>query len=221
MKTYIFYAACSILLFLTFNSNAQVIEGERLNSEGMHAALTVKTTLNQKDTESAWQSYIRSERIGRARSPRGSDEFRVENASNTPIKSGSVLLLAKVNQVGNASELSLWVKVDDNWISKKSNEEAYTQAIQLFNAFITELRRAEIGQDIAAERKVLSDLERERSRFASRTISRTERDIKSMERNLEKKRKELAEQNKQLAEKDKKIADQKKKIENLQKSRKQ
>ena len=156
MRTYIFCTAFTIFLFFAMHSNAQVIEGERLNSEGMHPALTVKTTLNKKNAENAWQSYIRSKRIGRARAPRGTDEFRVESASNTSINSANVLLLSKVNQVGNASELSLWVNVDGNWISRQSNEEAYTQALELFNSFIVELRRAEIGQDIAAERKVLT-----------------------------------------------------------------
>lgn len=221
MKNLYILFAFTAFMFYTLLTTAQVIEGERLNSEGMHAALTVKTTLNKKDTEDVWKSFVRSQRIGRARSPRGSEEMRVTNASNTQIEGGNVILLAKVNQVANASELSLWVKLDDRWLSKETNEKAYARAKQLINKFLIELQRAELSKDIEAERRVLSDLERERSRFINRTVSRTERDIRNMERDLERKKKELAKQKEQVADKDIKITDQKQKIDNLQKTRKQ
>ncbi len=210
------------LVWITLGTiQAQIIEGDRLNSEGMHPSFTVKTTLSKNEAESAWQGFARSNRMGRTRSSRGSDEIRLGNPGNTGIRAGELLILSKANQVGNATEVTVWFKTDSTWVKKETDSANYEASLKIMSAFTDHLRKVEMGRDIAVERRVLREMERERARYSSRVISRTERDLRNLEREVERKRKELENQRIELAQKDKQIADQKSKIGNLEKQKKQ
>jgi len=194
------------ILTITF---AQVSEEEKAMSQGIHNAVVVNIpTTTTKISEKVWKSYAKQFK-GKTKKNRKAEEWKTTDGKIAGISGSEPLTIYTQVQSNNDDvELSLWIPMEEGYLSSKDYPDAYKEAEKILNEYALEVRIETVKQELSGEKKTLGKLEKDLKKLKKDNedyhsdIKNAEKDIENSEQGLVKNAEDqqVAVQNVRIAE---------------------
>lgn len=208
LKEFLFSALLLALLALAGSQLQAQITAQTLSmSQGTREAIALELPgADTKMVEKLWSDYTKKELSAKAKQDRKSKEYQSLNIDIPGLRASSkVDMYAKINERNSGSELVVWIASNDGWINPVTLPDRYVEAEKMLMRFALEVSKEQIALEVAAEEKILSDLEKE--------LDRLRRDKDKYEKNIEKAKQEIVDNEKAIEDNLKAQEDQTKAIE--------
>lgn len=189
-KEYCFTLVFLALLLLAGSHLQAQITAQAINmSQGTREAMTLALPgADAKLVGKLWTDYTKKELKARTKLDRKSKEYQSLNIDIPGLRASSkVDLYARVSERNQGSELIVWIASNEGWINPVNLPDRYVEAEKMLMRFALEVSKEQIAQEVAAEEKVLSDLEknldnlrREKDRF-EKAIEKAQQEIANNE----------------------------------------
>ncbi len=170
----------SLLVFAGARLTAQVTSQQQLMSRGNQAALTLELpSARAKLVDDLWQDWLK-------------DTYRVKTSKTRKVKTGELSSLnfgipgvsaggkvdmySTINNVGDGSELTVWIATPRGYVNPDLDATQYLEAEKMLMNFALEVSRAQISEDVSVQEDNLKNLEKELDRLR-KDKERAERDI--------------------------------------------
>ncbi len=172
-KITLFFIFTMLVAFSTF---AQIEEGERSMSLGIHNALVMELPdVSIKLAEKQWKRYAK--KYGKTKYQRKSDEYFTNNADIPSVNGDNgVDLYARVAEDGNKKYILVWFDLGGAYLSSKDVDK-YQSAEKILLEFGLKVAKEKIRLDLKAAEKELKNKENR--------LKKLERSKKSYEREIE------------------------------------
>ena len=176
------------ILTITF---AQVSEEEKAMSQGIHNAIVVNIpTTTTKISEKVWKSYAKQFK-GKTKKNRKAEEWKTTDGKIAGIGgSESLTIYTQVQSNNDDVELSLWIPMEEGYLSSKAYPDAYKEAEKILNEYALEVRIETVKQELSGEEKTLGKLEKDLKKLKKDNegyhsdIKNAEKDIENSEQGL-------------------------------------
>ncbi|MCP9234904.1 hypothetical protein [Lewinella sp. JB7] len=170
----------ALLVFAGARLTAQVTSQEQMMSRGNNDALILELpSAEEKLVSDLWQDWLK-------------DNYRVKTSKTKKVRNGElsslnfslpgvsaggkVDLYSTVKEVGNGSELTVWIATPDGYVSPDLNQGQYLEAEKMLMRFALEVSKEQVKQDVDSEEDKLKELEKDLDRLR-RDKERAEKDI--------------------------------------------
>ncbi|MFK7979679.1 MAG: hypothetical protein AB8G86_06835 [Saprospiraceae bacterium] len=176
------------ILTITF---AQVSEEEKAMSQGIHNAIIVNIpTTTTKISEKVWKNYARQFK-GKTKKNRKAEEWKTTGGKIVGIGGSEPLTIYTQVQSNNDDvELSLWIPMEEGYLSSMDYPNAYKEAEKILNEYALEVRIETVKQELSGEKKTLGKLEKDLKKLKKDNdgyhsdIKNAEKDIENSEQGL-------------------------------------
>lgn len=222
MKT--FFTSIVLVFAVVMSSVAQINTGikeeSKPNSKGSFNALVMDLPgVSAKEAQKAWSKYAKKLK-GRTKYERRANEYITDDATIKDMSDNTVDIIAKVEEQGDGSRISLWFNLGVSYLSSKDFPERYPAGEKILRDFArtvsadmieAELKEAE--KELKTRENDLQKLEKEEKQRTKdiedykNTIQKMEANIKTAEGdiqeskdNQEKKKTDIEEQKKVVEE---------------------
>ena len=181
MKDYIFTLTfITLLLLAAAKLTGQVTTQQQTMSRGTNDALLLELPSAQtKLVEDLWEDYLKDNykvKTSRTKKVR-TGELSSLNFELPGVSAGSkVDLYSQVREVGNGSELMVWIATPDGYVSPALDRGRYLEAEKMLMRFALTVSREQTAQDVDDQEDRLKDLEKELDRLR-KDKERAEKDI--------------------------------------------
>lgn len=184
---------------------AQVSEEEKAMSQGIHNAVVVNIpTTTTKIAEKVWKSYAKQFK-GKTKKNKKAEEWKTTDGKISGIGGTNPLAIYVQVQGNNEDvELSLWIPMEEGYLSSSDYPEAYQEAEKILNEYALEVRIETVKQELNGEEKTLSKLEKDLKKLKKdnegyhKDIKNAEKDIEDSEEGLVQNAEDQAEAVKQV-----------------------
>lgn len=184
------------LLFLTFfafgTTHAQVMNERKTMSEGVFESLVLQVpSLDEKSTSQVWDAFLKDAYGTRTKYDRKSKERISSDVSIAGIGKGDKINIhAMVEPSGTGSKVSVWFDLGNKNFLSALDGDRYMEAEKLMLRFENETKKEKIRQDIAAQEKILDDMNKD--------LKKLESEKSNLERDIEKAKQAIAEAEKAI-----------------------
>jgi uncharacterized membrane protein YukC len=173
-------------------ANAQVANERKTMSEGVFEALVLQVPdLDEKSTANVWEAFLKDAYSTKAKYDRKIKEYVATEASIAGIGKGDKINIhAVIEARGTGSQVSVWFNLGNGKYLGAIDGDRYLEAEKLMLRFETETKKEKVRQDIAAQEKVLSDMNKD--------LKKLESEKTNLERDIEKAKQAIAEAEKAI-----------------------
>ncbi|WP_420459297.1 hypothetical protein [Neolewinella sp.] len=181
MKDHIFTLTfIALLLLAAAKLTGQVTTQQQMMSRGNNDALILELPSAQpKLVENLWEDYLKDNykvRTSKTKKVR-TGELSSLNFELPGVSAGSkVDMYSQVREVGNGSELMVWIATPDGYVSPALDRGQYLEAEKMLMRFALTVSREQIADDVDSQEDRLKDLEKELDRLR-KDKERAEKDI--------------------------------------------
>ena len=181
-----------LLLISTFTiALAQVSEEEKAMSQGIHNAVVVNIpTTTTKIAERVWKSYAKQFK-GKTKKNKKAEEWKTTDGKIAGIGGGDPLTIyAQVQSNNEDVEVSLWVPMNEGYLTSSDYPDAYAEAEKMLNEYALEVRIETVKEELNGEEKTLGKLEKDLKKLKKdnegyhKDIKNAEKDIENSEEGL-------------------------------------
>ncbi|MEN0005553.1 MAG: hypothetical protein AAF798_15495 [Bacteroidota bacterium] len=176
-----FKSVLFLALLLSFSQLliAQVDQENRKMSQGVHPALTMMLpAVDAKDVDDVWKDYVKDFYDTKTKRIRKTDEYFSDDAEITAIGgSNTVDLYATFDEVGEDTEMCLWVDLGGAFLASAEHPNRYAEAEKMMLRFGIEVAKFQTNEELEAEEKKLKKIQSE--------LSKLERANKRYHKNIE------------------------------------
>ncbi len=169
-----------LLILAGARLSAQVSSQQLLMSRGNNEALTLELPgADAKLVDDLWQDWLKDTykvRTSKTKKVRTGELSSLNFGLPGVSAGGKVDLYSTVKEVGDGSELSVWIATPRGYVSPSLDSGQYLEAEKMLMNFALEVSRAQISDDVSAQEGNLKDLEKELDRLR-KDKERAERDI--------------------------------------------
>ncbi|NJB84482.1 hypothetical protein GGR26_000227 [Lewinella marina] len=159
---------------------AQVSARQQAMSRGDQPSLVLELPgAEDDDVEDLWTDWLKDTYGVKTKSTKGNKQgelsslnFQLEGVG----RGSKVDLYSRVNEVGDGSELTIWIATPAGYVSPALDQGQYVAAEKMLMNFALAVSRDQIEQDVESEEDQLSDLEKELDRLR-RDKEKAEKDI--------------------------------------------
>ena len=181
MKDFFFTLTFIALLVLAAAKlTGQVSSQQQPMSRGNHDALLLELPSAQaKLVEDLWEDWLRDNYKVKTKKTKGGRNGELSSLNfGIPGVSGGrkVDLYSRVSEVGNGSELAVWIATPDGYVSPDLDRGQYLEAEKMLMRFALNVSREQVAQDVDTQEDRLKELERDLDRLRKEK-ERAERDI--------------------------------------------
>ena len=181
MKDYVFTLTFITLLVLAAAKlTGQVTTQQQMMSRGNNDALILELpSTRAKLVENIWQDWLKDTykvRTSKTKKVR-TGELSSLNFGLPGVSAGSkVDMYSQVREVGNGSELLVWIATPDGYVSPELDRGQYLEAEKMLMRFALTVSREQTSQDVDDQEDRLKDLEKDLDRLR-KDKERAEKDI--------------------------------------------
>lgn len=152
--------SCLALLTCLSLCQAQIEEGNRSMSQGVHNALTLEIpNVTEKTVEKLWKKYIK-EYDGKTKRNRKADEYFTDNAEIAAIGgSNTVDVYARIAESGDDVYITTWFDLGGSFLSSDDHPQAYTEAEKIMMRFAINVAQKLTQDELDEQLKKLKKLE--------------------------------------------------------------
>jgi septal ring factor EnvC (AmiA/AmiB activator) len=143
-----------------------------------------------KIAEKVWKNYTKKFK-GKTKKNRKAEEWTTSNAKISELGSETPLTLYAQIQPNNEDvELSMWVALEDGFLSSSDHPDKYKESEKILNRYALEVKIETVAQELKAEGKTLSGLEKDMKKLKKnnenyhKDIKNSEKKIKESEKGL-------------------------------------
>ena len=181
-----------LLLISTFTiALAQVSEEEKAMSQGIHNAVVVNIpTTTTKIAERVWKSYAKQFK-GKTKKNKKAEEWKTTDGKIAGIGGSDPLTIyAQVQSNNEDVEVSLWVPMNEGYLTSSDYPDAYAEAEKMLNEYALEVRIETVKEELNGEEKTLGKLEKDLKKLKKdnegyhKDIKNAEKDIENSEEGL-------------------------------------
>lgn len=155
-------AVIALAITASATAQAQVTEGEKLMSQGNHNALTIdmpKVTV--KYAEGIWKDFMKPNK-GKLSKNKKNDEWLSDNATIVSIGGANTVdVYTKFTQLGENTQISMWVDLGGGYVSSKDYKEKYVEAEKLLLNYALQVLKSQTNDQLEAEQKGLKRMEKD------------------------------------------------------------
>jgi hypothetical protein len=177
-----------LLLLAATELTAQVTDRQQQMSRGNNASLVLELpSAEDKLVEDLWTDWLKDNykvKTSKTRKTRTGElsslNFRLPGIS----AGGNIDLYSVVEEVGDGSELSIWIATPRGYVSPELDSGQYIEAEKMLMRFALAVSRAQIEDDVDSEEDHLKELERDLKRL-QRDKEKAENEIADARRRIE------------------------------------
>lgn len=210
-------AVIALALFPSVAAVAQVTEGEKLMSQGSKNALTVdlpKVTV--KYAEGIWKDFMKPYK-GKLARDKKNDEWLSDNATIVNVGGANTVdVYSKFAQMGDNTQVSIWIDLGGGYVSSKDYKEKYVEAEKLLLSYALEVAKSQTKEQLEAEQKNERRMEKELKGLEKDNVS-LHKDIENWKSKIAKAEQEILTNSKNQEVTKLRIAEQRKLIEEINK----
>ncbi|CAH1001482.1 hypothetical protein LEM8419_02385 [Neolewinella maritima] len=170
----------ALLVLAATQLTGQVSSKQQMMSRGNNDALILELpSADDKLVEDLWEDWLK-------------DNYKVKTSKTKKVRTGELASLnfglpgvsagskvdmySHVREVGNGSELSVWIATPDGYVSPDLDQGQYLEAEKMLMRFALAVSRAQTEQDVDTQEDKLKNLEKDLDRLR-RDKERAEKDI--------------------------------------------
>ncbi len=185
MKRVAFSTAVALLLATHPIFAQQVVETQRAMQAGINTAFTVLfQDTDHKLVKKTWKNFLQSRFDGRVKYDRKAKELVAEGTMVSGISQEPIDLHASVDRIGRHVELSLWVRMQDEFLRSANKPQQAREARFLLQDFSREVEREKIREELEQEERQFRKMERQYRKLQA-AKARYERDIAQARERIE------------------------------------
>ena len=197
MRNTLLPSVTAVFLLLSSVSLAgQVSSQEMTMSQGTEPALVINfPAFDEDDIEDLWEDYVKDTYDVK---PRNTRKVRTGEQSSLNFtlpgvnKGNKVDMYSLVREVGEGSQLYVWIATPDGYVGPDMNRTDYVAAEKMLMNFAQEVTRFDLEGNVESEEDILSDLEDDLEDL-QRDKRRAEDDIEDARERIAKLEAEIAE----------------------------
>lgn len=196
---------------------AQVTENEKLMSQGNKNALSLdlpKVTV--KYAEGIWKDFMKPYK-GKLIRDKKNEEWLSDNATLVNIGGANTVdVYSKFTQMGENTQVSIWIDLGGGYVSSKEYKEKYVEAEKLLLSYALEVAKTQTKEQLEAEQKNEKRMEKD-LRGLEKDNAGLHKDIENWKAKIAKAEQEIQTNLKNQEVAKLKIAEQRKLIEEINK----
>ena len=170
----------SLLLFAGAQVAAQVSAQRQAMSRGNNDALVLELpSSDDKLVADLWEDYLKDTykvKTSKTRKVRTGELSSLNFGMAGVSAGGKVDMYSTIKEVGNGSELTVWIATPEGYISPELNQGQYLEAEKMLMRFALEVSKTQINDDVETQEDSLKELEKELDRLR-KDKERAEKDI--------------------------------------------
>ncbi|MBB4079822.1 hypothetical protein GGR28_002449 [Lewinella aquimaris] len=170
----------ALLVFAGARLTAQVTSQQQMMSRGNNEALILELpSADAKLVGDVWEDWLKDNykvKTSKTKKARNGELSSLNFSLPGVSAGGKVDMYSTVKEVGNGSELTIWIATPDGYVSPDLNQGQYLEAEKMLMRFALAVSKEQIEQDVDSEEDKLKDLEKELDRLR-KDKERAEKDI--------------------------------------------
>jgi len=172
-----------LLVSIITISVAQVSEEEKAMSQGINNALVVNIpNTTTKIAERVWKNYAK-QFSGKTKRNRKSEEWTTKGGKIEGIANEDLTVYAQIQSNNEDVELSMWVPMNDGYLSSEYKEE-YEEATKMLDEFALEVRIETVKESLKTAERILEKSEKDLSKL-KKDNDGYHKDIEDAEKRIE------------------------------------
>ena len=208
----LFIAIILLTTTVGFSQNAQITESKETMKLGTFNALTVKLPdASKKVALGVWKDFIKSYGA-KAKRVKRSKEYLASGAIIGGMNnSEEVDVYAKINEMSNGSELTMWISMGEFYVSSAAFATDYALAQKLLEDYAHEVSKELVVIELEEAEKQFKKMDKEMVKLRRKndsyhkTIEKAKKTIAKAEKNIEENENDQAEQKSLMEEQTRKL----------------
>jgi len=185
-------------------SEAKVMEGSKIMSQGANNALTIELLdTDEKTAEKVWKNFMKDYKA-KPKRDRKTNEYLSDDAEIDNISSNTVDVYATFDETGSTTTATVWFDLGGAYLDSDTHAESFSAAEQLLREFVQEVNLVHAEDALKDQEKALKDLEKEMEKLEKekddyqKEIEEAKKLIAEMEKNIELNLEEQAKKQKEI-----------------------